>query len=69
MGGQNSMKSSNQHQSIGALELGPKSYSAPELRRLIPEVAREMLLRHDEATDPEIKFMLDCQRHQDPKGS
>ena len=70
MGGQNSVKSSNQHQSTNALEPGPKSYSAPGLRRLTPDVAREMLLRHDEANDPEIKFMLDCiERLRDPKGS
>jgi len=69
-GGKNSMKSSNQHQSISALEPGPKSYSAPELRRLTPDVAREMLLLHDEADDPEIKFMLDCiERLRYPKGS
>jgi hypothetical protein len=64
------MKSSNQLQSISALELGPKPYSAPELRRLTQDVAWEMLLRHDEANDPEIKFMLDCiERLRDPKGS
>ena len=64
------MKSSNQHQSISAFELGPKSYSAPELTRLTPDVAREMFLRHDEADDPEIKFMLDCiERLRYPKGS
>jgi hypothetical protein len=46
------------------------SYSAPTLTCMTPEAAREMLLRHSDANDPEIKFMLECiEQLQNPKGS
>ena len=30
------------------------------MRIITPETAREMLLRHSDPNDPEVKFMLDC---------
>ena len=65
------MKSSNQHQSTNVREPGAtKPYSVPGLRRVTPDAAREMLLRHADANNPETKFMLDCiERLRDAKGS
>lgn len=37
-----------------------KPFSPPGARRLTPDAARELLLRHCDASDPEIKFMLAC---------
>jgi hypothetical protein len=46
------------------------SYSAPGLRRVTPEAAKEMLLRHSDVNDPEVKSMLECiEQLQNPKGS
>lgn len=47
-----------------------RSYSAPRLKCVTPEAAREILLRHSDANDPEIKFMLaGIEQLQTPKGS
>jgi hypothetical protein len=46
------------------------SYSAPRLKSVTPEAARKTLLRHSDANDPKIKFMLECiEQFQNPKGS
>jgi len=37
-----------------------KPYHAPGLKRLSPEAAKELLLRHADAGDPEVQHMLDC---------
>lgn len=39
---------------------GHKVFIAPAMRIITPETAREMLLRHSDPNDPEVKFMLDC---------
>jgi hypothetical protein len=45
-------------------------YSAPALRCVTPEAAKEILLRHSDENDPEIKFMLECiEQLQNLKGS
>jgi hypothetical protein len=36
------------------------SYSSPRFRSLSPADARELLLRHSDPNDAEIKFMLEC---------
>lgn len=47
-----------------------KLHSTPALKCLTPEAAKEMLLRHSDINDPEVKFMLECiERLQDSKGS
>jgi hypothetical protein len=49
---------------------GRSSYSAPKLKVVTPEAARELLLRHSDENDPEIKFMLECiEQLQNPKDS
>lgn len=37
-----------------------KPYFAPGFKRLTPEAAKELLLRHADANDPEVQHMLDC---------
>jgi len=37
-----------------------KPYLAPGFKRLSPEAAKELLLRHADAGDPEVQHMLDC---------
>lgn len=37
-----------------------KRYLAPGLKRLTPGAAKELLLRHADASDPEVQHMLDC---------
>jgi hypothetical protein len=69
-GGKLSMKSSNVQPTAVSAPSDAKSYSAPGLARLTPDAAREMLLKHGERNDPEVKFMLDCiERLRDPQGS
>jgi len=46
------------------------AYCAPRLRCVTPKAAREMLLRHCDESDPEVKFMLECiEQLENPKGS
>ena len=39
---------------------GRQPYVKSALRRLTPEAARELLLRHTDLNDPEVKQMLTC---------
>ena len=37
-----------------------KPYAAPDLERLRPAAAKELLLRNAVASDPEVQHVLDC---------
>lgn len=37
-----------------------KSYRTPGLKRLSPSAAKDLLLQHGDAGDPEVQQMLDC---------
>lgn len=36
------------------------AYSAPTLKCVTPEAAKQMVLRNSDVNDPEVKFLLKC---------
>lgn len=55
------MNSSDLHGSISNSPVlkGRKPYVAPAYKRVTPDAAKELLLRHADTSDPEVQHMLD----------
>lgn len=55
------MNSSDLHGSISSSPVlkGRKPYVAPAYKRVTPDAAKELLLRHADTSDPEVQHMLD----------
>jgi hypothetical protein len=51
-------------ETTGSTRVSPREhrgpYSSPRLKSLSPADARDLLLRHSDPNDAEIKFMLEC---------
>lgn len=46
--------------SIPVMEGSKLPYVAPAGKRMSPEAAKELLLHHDDAEDPEVQRMHEC---------
>jgi hypothetical protein len=55
------MDSTDQHIFISSRPVleGRKPYVAPTCKRVTPDAAKELLLRHGDTGDPEVQHMLD----------
>lgn len=55
------MNSSDLQRSISSSPVlkGRKPYVAPTYKRVTPDAAKELLLRHADTSDPEVQHMLD----------